>query len=77
MLTAEELASRQKIKSVKDQMERVRAAGEMCTITCPYCGQLNVEGSNLCCDTLRTCVITIAMGWRQGDIERAEAILGN
>jgi hypothetical protein len=80
VITADELASRAKIKTVKDWIESAggsKPAGEMLTLVCPYCGDLNVEGSNLCCDTLRTCIITILMGMRQERIERSEAIFGN
>lgn len=72
MITAEELLSRAKVKSVKDQITRSRAVGEMATITCPYCDALNVQGQNFCCETLRKCVITILMGLRQEKIEEAQ-----
>lgn len=72
MITAADLAARRKIKAVKDQIEYPRAAGEMAVITCPYCGQLNMEGQNFCCETLRMCVVTILMGKRQDAIERAQ-----
>ena len=64
MITAEDLKARAKIKAVKDQIDRPRVAGEMATITCPYCSQLNVEGQNLCCETLRRCVVTLLMARR-------------
>ena len=84
MINAEELSSRAKIEKVKDWIESAggtKPVGEMLTLVCPYCGDLNVEGSNLCCDTLRTCIITILMGLRRERIERAigrsEAMNGN
>jgi len=73
MITAEEIASRQKILRVKEQIEAPRVAGEKHVIVCPYCHDINVEGQTLCCDTLRTCVITILMGKRQEKIEEAHS----
>ena len=64
MITAEDLAARAKIKSVKDQIERPLGAGEHPTIVCPYCESLNVDGQNLCCEMLRRCVVTLLMARR-------------
>jgi hypothetical protein len=76
MTTPEELASRAKIKSVKDQIaavERVRdESGGVSVIDCPYCGTRNYDGTAFCCDTLRTCIVTILMGNRQEKIEEAQ-----
>ena len=72
MITAEDIASRAKIKRVKDQILAARNAtdvGGISVIECPYCGINNPEGAELCCDTLRGCVITILMGLRQEKIE--------
>jgi len=73
MITAEELASRQKILRVKEQIEAPRLVGDKATLDCPYCGGTNIEGASFCCDTLRTCVITILMGKRQEKIEEAQS----
>jgi hypothetical protein len=75
MITAEDLRSRAKIKAVKDQIDRPCAAGEMATIVCPYCDALNVEGSNLCCELLRQCVVVLMMERRRERLE--ERLSGN
>ena len=64
MITAEEIRSRAKIKAIKDQIDRPCAVGEHPTILCPYCDSLNVDGQNLCCDTLRQCVVALLMARR-------------
>ena len=71
MITAADLASHAKIKSVKDQIDRPRGAGEIPTIICPYCDSLNVDGQNLCCETLRRCVVTLLMARRMERLEGA------
>ena len=69
MITAEDLRARAKIKAVKDQIERPRNAGEIATILCPYCESLNVDGQNLCCETLRRCLVTLMMARRTERLE--------
>ena len=71
MITAEELRSREKVRLVKEQILDIKGnpVGGKGVITCPYCGENNFEGSELCCKLLRDCVITILMGLRQGRIE--------
>jgi hypothetical protein len=72
MITAEDIRSRAKIKSVKDQILAARNAqdiGGVSMIECPYCGLKNYEGMELCCETLRRCVVVILMGMRQDQIE--------
>lgn len=80
MITAQELASRKKIKDVIDQIEAIEAGspvGAIPSIKCPYCGDLNVWGQNFCCELLRRCVITVLIGKRQAQIDKAIGAANN
>jgi len=78
-LTAKDLESRAKLKSVKDQIEAIMANpdDDNPVIRCPYCHINNFDQLKFCCDTLRRGVLAIMMGKRAEKVQRGASQLVN
>ena len=54
-MNAEEQAATEKLAKVAQQVNACCDEAAF-TIDCPYCGKINIQDGNICCDTLKRAV---------------------